>query len=122
MPTIVSPRESPVCVHGSGPSPSRARQSLNSCRPCSSPIATARSVWRQRAAPTRVRGRRAPIENGGKPDGRSGWTWGTTVATGTPSSSAASAGAGVRMSETATSGSKSRTNWPVTRAASTAAS
>ena len=45
-----------------------------------------------------------------------------SVATGTPSSSAASAGAVVRMSETATSGAKDRTNPRVVSAASAAAS
>ena len=54
----------------------------------------------------RVRGRRAPIENGGAPGGGQGCTWGTSVATGTPHSSAASAGAAVRMSATATSGAE----------------
>ena len=42
--TSVSERESPVWTHGSGPSPSRARQSLYSRRPCSRPRATSRSV------------------------------------------------------------------------------
>ena len=69
-----------------------------------------------------MRGSRAPIENGGNPGGRSGKTWGMSVARGTPSSSAANAGAAVRMSATATSGANDATNSRVVRAARTAAS
>ena len=119
--TSASEREMPVCTYGSGPSPSRARHSLYSRRPRSSPPATSRSVPRQSARPSPVRGSRAPIEYGAKPGGRCGYRCGTRVATGTPSSSAASAGAGVRMSDTATSGANERTTGRVSTAARTAA-
>ena len=121
VPISVSARESPLWRPGSGGSPSRARQSLYSRRPCSSPFATTPSKRRHSQAPAGVRGSRAPSEYGGKPGADHGCTCGTSVATGTPHSSAASAGAGVRMSETAMSGANASTDGTVARAAWTAA-
>src|SRR3954447_7370250 len=121
-PTSVSERDNPVWTDGNGPSPRRARVSLYSCRPCSSPRATTRSVDRQSAVPNAVRGSRAPIENGGNPGGTIGNRCGTNVATGTSHSSAARAGATVSTSETATSGANARTKGTVSCAARTAAS
>jgi len=107
--TSASCDEIPPCTRASGPSPSRRRVSLSSRRPRSSPASVRRDNVLHSVRPTKVRGRRAPKENGGHPRSVRGSRWGMTVATGTPSSSPASAGARVRMSATTASGAKSAT-------------
>src|SRR4051794_3292165 len=117
-----SAREIPPWTCPSAGRPSRARVSLSSRRPRSRPPATTPSVARHIARPSAVRGRRAPIEYGGIPGAPRGSVWGTSVATGTPSSSPARAGASVRMSLTIACGRTSATSGRVSRTARTTAS
>ena len=72
-PTSVSARESPVCTYGSGAEPEPRAAVVVLAPPLLEPARDQRGRSApQRARPTRVRGSRAPIENGGKPGGSVG--------------------------------------------------